>query len=303
MKEITWAGLRRRLPGLRIIKTGIAVTLCLLFYRLIGLEMSFYALVAIVISMDKTIFLSFTAGKNRLIGTAIGAALGMGFSLLLPDNAWSSGLGIILLIYLLNQFKLNAAIVIASVVFLAIMIAFGSADHPINYSLLRLMDTSVGVFIAWLVNILCVPYNNLPAVKEKLTGIRELFNAALDDFTLHTRQLKSHEISDAIAALEEELEIYQHQFTWRPKPLSAETVGQLKTLLVEAHAELVVLNHLEIRQPLTADRQPQRSPLGFQLEIPSSEPAELAWLSTHHRRYFEALHCELETIYRHIMNL
>ncbi len=86
--------------GFRVVKTGIAVTLCVVISALLKLDEPFFAVIAAVMTMGKSIDASIKMGKNKLIGVLIGAAIGYGFVMLSPGNAGLCGVGIILTLYL-----------------------------------------------------------------------------------------------------------------------------------------------------------------------------------------------------------
>lgn len=222
-------------PGMRTLKTGIAVTLCLLICQSQQIDLLFYAVIAAVISMDKNIWLSFHAGKSRMIGTFLGALLGGLFAFALPMNPWVCGTGIVLLIALLARLKLNAAIVIASIVFLAVTVGFGS-DDPVYYSLMRLADTLLGIVVAWLVNILIFPYHNFPRIRICLSEIQTLLTSPV--------LFEPPVLEKRISILKSEIEIYQKQFSWRKKRLSTEEIEALLIQLNRLYCESVTLTEL-----------------------------------------------------------
>ena len=82
--------------GLRIVKTGIAATLCVVVSYWLMLDTPFFAVSTTVISMGKSIDISIRGGKNRIVGAAIGAAIGAAFAMALPGNAGLCGIGVIL---------------------------------------------------------------------------------------------------------------------------------------------------------------------------------------------------------------
>lgn len=246
----------RWLPGLRTVKTGLAVLLCLVFYFRIRpelnyeLELSFYAVIAAVISMDKTIPHSFRAGRTRMIGTFWGALLG-------STGAWlviqcghdprlippACGVGIILLIWSLERFRLNDAITIASIVFLAIMVGFGNAD-PTLYSGRRLLITMIGILAAWLVNIGIFPYDNLNKVKQQLREVHRLCETALQHLVGQRRKASLRQLDTAIAAYKTESDLYNVQFSWKPK-LPARRLLRNQLLLNNLFAELTTFSRLD----------------------------------------------------------
>jgi uncharacterized membrane protein YgaE (UPF0421/DUF939 family) len=150
-----WAnGLR---IGMRNLKTGLAVLLCLLFYQFTGREGGLIATVSAIICMQDNVEKSLINGRNRLAGTVIGAAQGMLFlyigNYFINDYLTIAliACGVMLLILFCNLMNRSDSIVIACMVFLAIMIG-GSAKPPFIYSIDRLLDTFIGVVVAILIN-------------------------------------------------------------------------------------------------------------------------------------------------------
>lgn len=154
----------RRL-GFRIIKTGIAVTLCVLVSSLLQLNSPFYTVIAAIIAMGKSIDSSFKAGKNRMIGTFIGALTGMCFAMLQPGNLGLCGVGIIITLYLCHAFHLHDSANIACIVFSAIMLNLKDAV-PWIYAVNRIFDTFIGILIALLVNLLIMPPNMAGQIRK-----------------------------------------------------------------------------------------------------------------------------------------
>ncbi|MBU5483134.1 FUSC family protein [Clostridium sp. MSJ-11] len=141
--------------GMRNIKTSISVVLCVILFELLNREYPFYACIAAVVTLQSSISDSFKAGQNRLIGTAIGATVGLIFSYLPQFNFWVHavyiGLGICMVIYLCNIFNKNDSISISCIVFSAIMTNLKGVPSYI-YVINRTVDTCIGIIISILVN-------------------------------------------------------------------------------------------------------------------------------------------------------
>jgi uncharacterized membrane protein YgaE (UPF0421/DUF939 family) len=143
-------------PGMRNIKTAIAVFLCIICLRIFIHTSPFYACIASVITMQNTVESSWKAGINRMIGTLIGASYGVILSSILPGNALITALGIIATIYTTGLLKRNNSASIACVVYIAIMVNMKDTT-PLNYSLMRTFETLFGIIIAMLVNSFIYP--------------------------------------------------------------------------------------------------------------------------------------------------
>lgn len=133
------------------IKTAISVFLCVVLFKFLHRPYPFYACIAAISCMRDTSCNSYSAGKSRVIGTCIGAAIGLMFFIFLKPTAIYCGIGIVIVIYLCNLFKKNSSIVISCIVFIAIMTNL--KDMPSDtYAINRIIDTTIGVIIAVLVN-------------------------------------------------------------------------------------------------------------------------------------------------------
>lgn len=136
--------------GMRNIKTGIAVIICVLMGNLF-LDNTFFAVIACVISMQNTVKASLRSGMNRISGTIIGGIIGFIFASISPGNSILCGLGIMSIIYICNLLGIAPCTNVACVTFSAIQLGVGTAS-PIEYSVHRVIDTSAGVLIGILVN-------------------------------------------------------------------------------------------------------------------------------------------------------
>ena len=142
--------------GMRNIKTAIAVVLSILISKAIKMEYPFYAAIASIISMQSSVEDSFKTGRNRMLGTIIGAIIGFLCALINPESLILVGLGIVIVIYLCNLLSWKESSSIGCVVFCAIMLNI-KGNNPLFYSLNRILDTFVGIIVAIGVNYFIVP--------------------------------------------------------------------------------------------------------------------------------------------------
>lgn len=167
-----------RSMGFRIVKTGMAATICVVVAYWMMLDSPFFAVAATVVSMGKSIEISFRGGKNRVLGTAIGAAIGAAFASAMPGNAGLCGIGIILTLYLCHFFKLDGAPTLACIVFTIVMLYRG--PDPWLYAGLRCVEVLIGVTIALLVNVLVMPPNYVAQIKKTYANLRNLVEESID---------------------------------------------------------------------------------------------------------------------------
>lgn len=143
-------------PGMRSIKTAISVLLCIVTLKLFNNNSPFYACIATVITMQNSMEGSIKAGVGRMIGTIIGATIAIIFLSLFPQNIMVTFLGIILVIYTANFLKVSSSTSIACIVYLAIMVNIKDTT-PLNYSIMRVFETFLGIIMAMLVNKVIYP--------------------------------------------------------------------------------------------------------------------------------------------------
>ncbi len=142
--------IRKYKIGMRTIKTGLAIVVSLYIAQFLNLKNPTFVGIAALVSMQSTVNESWIAGKNRMLGTFVGAVIGLALSYLLPNNFIFLGLGIILVIYIHNILKWNKSLVLSCIVFLAI---FLNQDGAIlSYALNRLLDTFIGIIVSMFIN-------------------------------------------------------------------------------------------------------------------------------------------------------
>ncbi|MGG7164200.1 FUSC family protein [Clostridium ihumii] len=153
--------------GMRNMKTGIAVFLCIVISRLLGFKSPFYSCIAAVICMQSTVETSFEVGKNRMIGTAMGTFIGICFSYIAPNSIIFTCMGVSLIIYICDSLHKNKSISISCIVFIAIMTNLNDKS-PLEYGTFRFIETALGIIIAVLVNKYICPYKEEKISEDKI---------------------------------------------------------------------------------------------------------------------------------------
>ena len=147
--------------GLRMLKTGLAVFLCLLLFP----SEPFFACMTTVFCLQDTSINSLRMAFIRGFGTILGGTLGLGFLYIcraikhsIPINYLSTiciyltiAAGIITVIYILNFLKKQGCIPIACIVFLAVTTA-NAYKTPVHYTVNRIVETLFGIAIGLIVN-------------------------------------------------------------------------------------------------------------------------------------------------------
>lgn len=200
--------------GKRSIKTAIAIFLSVLISRIFRLEYPFFTAIAVIFSMENSIASSYKAGLNRLLGTLVGAFVGVIFVSIQPGSAVLSGIGMLVLIFICNVFKWDRAVSIAGVVFMSIMLNLNN-KNPLQYSFNRVLDTLIGIMIAVAVNYLIFPPNNINQIRKSLDAISERMLTAIIQFVYLGNGMDFDSLrSDVIDSIRS-LETYKMEF--KPK--------------------------------------------------------------------------------------
>lgn len=148
--------------GARNLKSGLAVVISIIIADIFGFDSAFFAAITSVVCMQDSSESSVHMGKNRFIGTVIGAIFGSIGTLILSINS-SKIMKIILVfvltlivIYICTLIKLPGAVTIACIVLLATVLM--NRDYSnYYYAFHRSIETFVGAIIAIVVNHFVLP--------------------------------------------------------------------------------------------------------------------------------------------------
>ena len=156
--------------GQRIIKTSVAVTLCLFFYMLRGYSgsaISAEAAITAIICMQPYMHGTRESALSRIAGTVIGAVWGFLFLLLMllfpaigtnrPLLYLLMGVGTLISLHSALLFRMPDASGLAAIVFVCVVIAYPDIGDPMDQAFHRILDVLVGTAIALLVNACRVP--------------------------------------------------------------------------------------------------------------------------------------------------
>ena len=156
--------------GQRILKTTIAVFLCLLVYNIrgyYGQDMPTEAAITAIICMQPYVRDSRDYAINRFAGTLIGAGWGLAFLLLLLLFPVLSrnvvclyalmALGVMVSLYTAVLIRKPDTSSLAAIVFICVVIAFPEIDQPLQQAVTRILGVLLGTFVAIAVNVFRLP--------------------------------------------------------------------------------------------------------------------------------------------------
>ena len=150
-------------PGMRVIKTFLAVTICLVIEYFGHAGMVLHSSFAAIVCMQPTMKSTFKSAGDRTIGTLIAGLYGYLFFVIFAQrlNMDLMSLPYLLLIgvmtlplmMLMVRIKKPGAVAITVIVYLIVAISAGETD-PLSYTIERVLATLIGIgaalFINWL---------------------------------------------------------------------------------------------------------------------------------------------------------
>ncbi len=120
--------------------------------KLIKTKISFFLFYYLLLCQSQHFFgETIKFGINRIIGSTIGAIIGVVFATIRSQNTLLVGLGVILIIYICNYLKWDSTTSIACLVFVSIIVGIRGTS-AFQYSIHRLIDTFIGIAITTIVN-------------------------------------------------------------------------------------------------------------------------------------------------------
>lgn len=261
---------KRLLPGPRIAKTALAVALAVLPARLLTSEplSLFYAAFGALIAMETTVSRALRQGLTQLIGVVCGTLLGYVSVLLFapPAPFWVIGLGVFLLLFLLNALRLNFSASLACIIFLSACMV--PTENVVDDSVKRLLCTAIGLATALLVNVAIRPYNNRRRILALLTQLRRQIPQCAVSLVGQERIPELQPLVELLRSLDRELELYHAQRFLRKRDDEAVLGGccQLAQRMVQ---ELEVLCGMDSLGALSEENAQRLRLLGEELPNPT----------------------------------
>lgn len=149
-------------PGMRIIKTGLAVIICLLLEYLRQSNNFIDSPIAAIIVLQQDTRKSWSAGLARVMGTAFAGIYAIAF-LYLATGVFNLdfyslpylllvGFMTIPLMQILVHLKQTSAVGVASIVFLLVCLSESALINPITYVPNRVINTIIGIIVSVVIN-------------------------------------------------------------------------------------------------------------------------------------------------------
>lgn len=148
-------------PGMRVIKTCLAITICLIIEFFRGTSMPYHSSIAAIVCMQPTLKSTFRTAGDRTIGTLIAGIYSFLFITIFHQQMQMSldsfsyfiliGVMTLPLMMLIIALKKQGGLAITVVVFILIVISAGETN-PLNYTIERVVGTLIGIGVALFIN-------------------------------------------------------------------------------------------------------------------------------------------------------
>lgn len=242
-----------KMVGMRTIKTALSVFICVALSQFLNRQYIFYAAVAAVIGLQSSVSDSFKAGKNRMLGTVVGAFIGLICALISPGNAILCGIGTVIIIYICDLLDWKKSIAISCTVFLVIMLSL-NGRQPVEYSINRTLDTFLGIAVAVLVNYFVSPPNYIAKIyEERRITIEKVFNI-VENKLLRNEEINLKSLNKEISKFENVLNTYLSELrVKKQKKLEIDKINDVISVCKDMHMHLRIIKSLEGDYTLNKD--------------------------------------------------
>ena len=194
--------------GMRTLKTALAAGLTLIIAQYLNIDTPVLAITSVIVAMTSSIFSSYIVSINRILSTIIGALIASIFQYFQFTNILAMMLGIIIVINICNFFNWQQTIILSCIIFVIILSyepVYSTDPSFIRYSISRLIVTTLGLIIGFLVNVFIAPPNReiflLATYKKTLKELEDSFQLLL----ANKKNIKIENLVDDINQINTEL--------------------------------------------------------------------------------------------------
>ena len=148
-------------PGMRVVKTALAIIICVLIENLRGSSMPYHACIATIVCMQPTLKSTFRSAVDRTLGTIIAGVYAYLLAVFLISNLNMDPVGLPFYLAvgvlsfplraLMIAIKKPSSLAITVIVYLVIMVSVNATD-PLPYTIERVVSTLIGIAVALFVN-------------------------------------------------------------------------------------------------------------------------------------------------------
>ncbi|BBW98696.1 aromatic acid exporter family protein [Geobacillus sp. FSL W8-0032] len=236
--------------GARILKTGIAVALALFLGALFHFPSPVFAGISAVFAMQPTIYRSYLSLIEQVQANVIGALFAIAAVLILGRDPLIVGLTIMIVIALCLKMRLESSTISVALVTVIAIMEYTDRQF-IEFAAIRFLTIMLGLFAAFLVNLIFLPPKYEKKLYEKISSETETI---LKWIRLHKQQAADHHrLKDEIETLHEEMTkldhlyfMYKEERTYfrRLRFQKSRKLVLYRQMIIAAHRALSVLKWL-----------------------------------------------------------
>ena len=198
--------------GRRTIKTVAAVVIAMLVAEFCGSTSSklIFAMMGAMEAVRPTFKESLEAVVSQFVGIVVGALAAVLLHTLPIPYVVAAGIGILIVIVFYNMLKLPYSPSLAC--FIVVMICTTSDVHPVLYALGRIWDSSIGLAVGMLINVLVFPYDNSKKIRQAVQNLDAELILFLEDIFDGDNKLPDADIMEKkLADIAYQLSIFANQ--------------------------------------------------------------------------------------------
>lgn len=275
----------RSLPhiGPRTVKTGLAVSLALFLADLRGSPSPIFAAIGAIGAMSRTLGDAFETCLTQFCGILLGASFGTVFVSIFPEFRYIRvGLGLILLILICVGLRLHFAVSLAGIVLISICLS--PPEEAFFYGINRLVDTSIGLATALVINVCIKPYNNYKKVCQLFTHFLQSVPAYVQERVLDGRYPDLLPLRQQMVRLSDELAIFdkQHLSRSQERKEQAAMLRGCEQLAQSILDELSALCTMDEQSRLSTENAERLSIMGLSAQAPISVASQADIVGNYH---------------------
>lgn len=198
--------------GLRTIKTAVAVIIAMWIVDAHGASSSklVFAMLGVIAAVQPTFKESAENCILQIISVQIGSFIGVIMRNLPVSPFVACGLGVLLVITVLNALRLNSAPHVACIV--VVLLCTSPHIEPMPYALERMWDTAIGLAVGFTFNTLVLPYNNSKKIYATIEGLERELIWFLEHLFDNDDIIPDAEVMmKKVDAMEQQLDIFSKQ--------------------------------------------------------------------------------------------
>lgn len=195
--------------GIKSIKIALAVTISLLIGNVLKVGSPYLMALTSVIGIQSTIDSSVSNAKNMIIGTSIGVIVGFITAEFISNDFIIMTIGVFVIIYACDLFKLQNSVVQANVIYLSIMFF----PSPNNNAISVIISTVIGIVVAIIVNLLVSPFEIMSSLNKSYYSLKQdIFHLCSNIFSNNDKKLELQEFNSRVMLFKSLVKAYNDEY-------------------------------------------------------------------------------------------